>query len=123
MEVLRPEVCQRLVLWVSAAGGGQRAAGEEFGRKSTEVTGELRAQYAALLRRAVAGVAQAGPSLHQALRQVAAKPPGAAFKRTKREPRGGPAGGALHEWDGPAPRSSTSPLDLGNSSLLCVEWV
>ena len=94
MEVLRPEVCQRLVLWVSAAGGGQRAAGEEFGRKSTEVTGELRAQYAALLRRAVAGVAQAGPSLHQALRQVAAKPPGAAFKRTKREPRGGPAGAA-----------------------------
>ena len=41
MEVLRPEVYQRLVLWVSAAGGGQRAAGEEFGRKSTEVTGEL----------------------------------------------------------------------------------
>lgn len=87
MEVLRPEVYQRLVLWVSAAGGGQRAAGEEFGRKSTEVTGELRAQYAALLRRAVAGVAASGPSLHQALRQVAAKPPGAAFKRQKKEPK------------------------------------
>ena len=57
------------------------------------MTGELRAQYAALLRRAVAGVAAAGPSLHQALRQVAAKPPGAAFKRQKKELKAHQQGG------------------------------
>ena len=75
MEVLRPEVGQRLVLWVSAAGGGQRAAGEAFGRVSAEVLGELRAQYAAHLRRAVAGVAASGPSLLCALRAAALNPP------------------------------------------------
>ena len=74
-EVLRPEVGERLALWVAAAGGGQRAAGEEFGRRQAEVLGELRGQYAAHLRRAVAGVAAAGPSLIGALRAAAVNPP------------------------------------------------
>ena len=76
MEVLRPEVSERLTLWVAAAGGGQRAAGEEFGRRQVEVLGELRAQYAAHLRRAVSVVATAGPSLLGALRSAALKPLG-----------------------------------------------
>ena len=74
MEVLRPEVGQRLVLWVAAGGGGKSAAGEEFGRRSAEVLGELRAQYAGHLRRAVALVASAGPSLLEALRASATRP-------------------------------------------------
>ena len=74
MEVLRPEVGQRLVLWVAAAGGGKSAAGEAFGRRSAEVLGELRAQYAGHLRRAVALVASAGPSLLEALRASATRP-------------------------------------------------
>ena len=53
------EVGARLAGWVAAAGGGG-SAGEEFGRRQAEVLGELRAQYAAHLRRAVAGVAAAG---------------------------------------------------------------
>jgi hypothetical protein len=75
MEVLRPEVGERLTLWVAAAGGGRRAAGEEFGRRQAEVLGELRAQYANHLRRAVGGVAAAGPSLLGALRNAALNPP------------------------------------------------
>jgi len=75
MEVLRPDVGRRLASWVAAAGGGQRAAGEEFGRRQAEVLGELRAQYAAHLRRAVAGVAAAGPSLLGALRSAAMSKP------------------------------------------------
>ena len=74
MEVLRPELGQRLVLWVAAAGGGKSAAGEAFGRRSAEVLGELRAQYAGHLRRAVALVASAGPSLLEALRASATRP-------------------------------------------------
>jgi len=74
MEVLRPEVGARLAGWVAAAGGGG-SAGEEFGRRQAEVLGELRAQYAAHLRRAVAGVAAAGPSLLGALRSAALHPP------------------------------------------------
>ena len=77
MEVLRPEVNQRLAQWVDAAGGGRRAAGEEFGRRSSEVLGELRAAYAALLRRAVAGVASAGPSLSRRPRRAALDGPSA----------------------------------------------
>ena len=85
MEVLRPEVNQRLAQWVDAAGGGRRAAGEEFGRRSSEVLGELRAQYAALLRRAVAGVASAGPSLLGVLRRAALDGPSAFDAKSRQE--------------------------------------
>ena len=66
MEMLRPELCQRLSKWVEAGHG----CDEEFGRRMVEVLGELRAQYAGYMRRAVAGVAASGPSLRLALRDA-----------------------------------------------------
>ena len=101
MEVLRPEVGQRLVTWVAAAGGGQRAAGDTFGRRSAEVLGELRAQYAGHLRRAVGLVTNAGPSLLEALRQSATRPAPSA------RPVRRPTGGAFGRGDGTA---ATSPM-------------
>ena len=104
MEVLRPEVGQRLVLWVAAAGGGQRAAGEEFSRRSAEVLGELRAQYSDKLRRAVGGVAGAGPSLLNALRDAAIHGPGGAHREfdRKKKQRSNRSRNASHhhrEWE------------------------
>ena len=66
MEMLRPELCQRLSKWVEAGHG----CDEEFGRRMVEVLGELRAQYAGYMRRAVTGVAASGPSLRLALRDA-----------------------------------------------------
>lgn len=66
MEIFRPELCQRLSKWVEAGHG----CDEEFGRRMVEVLGELRAQYAGYMRRAVAGVAASGPSLRLALRDA-----------------------------------------------------
>jgi hypothetical protein len=66
MEMFRPELCQRLSKWVEAGHG----CDEEFGRRMVEVLGELRAQYAGYMRRAVAGVAASGPSLRLALRDA-----------------------------------------------------
>ena len=62
----RPELCQRLSRWVEAGHG----CDEEFGRRMVEVLGELRAQYAGYMRRAVTGVAASGPSLRLALRDA-----------------------------------------------------
>jgi hypothetical protein len=105
MEVLRPEVGQRLMLWVAAAGGGQRAAGESFGRRSAEVLGELRAQYAGHLRRAVGLVSSAGPSLLEALRASATRPAPSAYVRARRP--AGPFGRGAHAQT-PAARSPAS---------------
>ena len=102
MEVLRPEVGQRLVLWVAAAGGGKSAAGEAFGRRSAEVLGELRAQYAGHLRRAVALVANAGPSLLEALRASATRPAPSAHPARR-------AGGAFGRGAAEQERLARSP--------------
>ena len=122
MEVLRPEVGQRLVLWVSAAGGGQRAAGEAFGRVSAEVLGELRAQYAAHLRRAVAGVAASGPSLLCALRAAALNPPPGFESRGEFRERDGSYGeegaeGAA-DGDGAAEAASRDELEAVVAPIL-----
>ena len=68
MEERRPDLCQRLSKWVEAGHG----CDEEFGRGMVEVLGELRAQYAGYMRRAVAGVAASGPSLRLVLRNAKA---------------------------------------------------
>lgn len=115
MEVLRPEVGQRLVLWVAAAGGGQRAAGESFGRRSAEVLGELRAQYAGHLRRAVGLVTNAGPSLLEALRQSATRP--APSARPVRRPTGAFGRGGGVETNNISSPVASPRRDLDSSVL------